>query len=96
MERFGIRAIKSLSGFQINNLVVGGGDSLNLVDFSYNGVNSFIRVMRNLNSRERVNSRDFVSSDLASKKNRGLDNGIMIDSGSHVGFSSSFFGSNET
>jgi len=52
--------------------------------------------MRNFNSGERINSGDFVSLDLRSEENGGSDNGVVVDGGSHVGFSSGFFGGNES
>jgi len=66
------------------------------MDFSNDGLNSFKRVVGYFFSGERVDSGDFVFSDLVTQKDGGCHNSVVVDGGSNVGFLSSFFGGNES
>jgi len=96
MESVGFGEIKSCSSSGVNELIVAGHDVFNLMDLSKNWGLGFISIMRNINSRERIGSGNFVLSSFSSQNNGGRNNTLMMQDSFNVLFGSSHFGGNES
>jgi hypothetical protein len=88
--------VEFFSSFDVDELVVLGVHIFNLLHFSGDGSGFLVRIVRNGDSRERVDSVDSVFFVVNSQNDGGMDNSGVFQDGSNVGFFFGHFGGNES